>query len=166
MQYRIFIVAALLSACASQPATQQASDVQKLEPSVSAEKTQSKQAASTESDQTPAAANIPKNDTERASAYTLSQTMRQDAERLKSNAQTTYDAAQKGCWERFFVSDCLDEARLTYRADQSRARKMEREAKLIERNIKRYDAAQHEAQRNAENAKKDADILRQSKATK
>lgn len=79
-----------------------------------------------------------------------------DADKLRGEATQRHEAAKAECWKKLLVSSCLEDVRQIFRKDDARASKMQREARLLERNVKRYDAAEHAAQREAENARKDA----------
>lgn len=91
-------------------------------------------------------------------------TMLEHASQLRAAAKTRRDAAeqaqaaaQTACWKKFLVSDCLADARVVYRKELSQARHEERQAKTLERNVRKYDAAEHIRQRDEENARRDAE---------
>ena len=132
--YFIFscVVAISLSACAQQP---------------------SPPLATTELPITPS---MPHNKDEREMQGAQAQKLRADAAALKIEAAAKHEQANAACWKKFLVSSCLDDARQTFRQEESRARQMEREAKLIERNIRSFDAAEDAAKRAADNARRDA----------
>ncbi|HWU84757.1 MAG TPA: hypothetical protein VN028_05435, partial [Rhodocyclaceae bacterium] len=88
---------------------------------------------------------------ERASQLRVAAKTRRDA------AEQTQAAAQTACWKKFLVSDCLADARVAYRKELSQARHEERQAKTLERNVRKYDAAEHIRQRDEENARRDAE---------
>ncbi|HTJ97174.1 MAG TPA: hypothetical protein VL381_06870 [Rhodocyclaceae bacterium] len=75
----------------------------------------------------------------------------------RATAERIYSDAKIECWKKFLVSSCLEDARQVNRREIIEIQKLERESRGLEREVKRYDAAQHAAQLAAENARKDAE---------
>lgn len=88
------------------------------------------------------------------------------AKKIKEEAQQRKLQADKDCWNEILVSRCIEKARLAQRDEDRIARQMQREGNLLERNVKRFDAAENAAQREAANAKKDAEIAKKEAKSK
>ena len=84
-------------------------------------------------------------------------TLLQEESRLrKEQAEKALADSKPGCWKKFLVSSCLDDARVAYRKEISIANRQDRESQTLSRNVKKYDAAEHLRLRDEENARKDA----------
>ena len=95
--------------------------------------------------------------------------MAERAALLKKEALLRKEAAEKAltdatpiCWKKFLVSACLDDARVAYRKDVSIAKRQERQSQTLERNVRKYDAAEHVRLRDEENARKDVENARKA----
>ena len=75
----------------------------------------------------------------------------------KEEAEKAHEAAKTGCWKKFLVSACLEDARTTYRKERSMAKRQEREAQTLERNVRKYDALERARVRDEENAQREAE---------
>jgi colicin import membrane protein len=73
--------------------------------------------------------------------------MRDEATAIREKANNEFSVAEKGCWKKFLVTSCQDEARRAQRQEVERARKIEHEARDIERDVKKRDVATREAKR-------------------
>jgi len=83
--------------------------------------------------------------------------MRDEASAIRDKANREYAASEKACWQKFLVTSCLDEARRAQRQDVERARKIEHEARDIERDVKKRDVATREAKRIEEAPRRQAE---------
>lgn len=84
-------------------------------------------------------------------------TLLQEESRLrKEQAEKALADSKPGCWKKFLVSSCLDDARVAYRKEISISKRQDRESQTLSRNVKKYDAAEHLRLRDEENARKDA----------
>lgn len=82
--------------------------------------------------------------------------LQEESKLRKEQAETTLADSKTICWKKFLVSACLDEAKVSYRKDISIAKRQDREAQTMARNVRKYDAAEHLRLREEENARKDA----------
>ena len=92
-----------------------------------------------------------------------SPTLKTQAERLHAEASDIRRAAEQAragaeqtCWQKFMVSQCLDDAGQTYRNEKARAAGLDSQARSIERELKRREIADKAAQRAAQRANKEA----------
>jgi colicin import membrane protein len=90
-------------------------------------------------------------------------TLQAEARRLHDEADTTrktaeaeHTKAQKECWNKFLVSKCQDDARLSLRRDKAKALALESRAHTIERELKRREIAEKDAKRAEEDAARNA----------
>jgi colicin import membrane protein len=73
--------------------------------------------------------------------------LREDADVIRRKAETQHEAAQKLCWHKFLVSACLSDAAKALRDEKSRAHAMDKEAREIERDIRKREFAERETKR-------------------
>jgi len=73
--------------------------------------------------------------------------LRDEANAIRQTAEIRHDKAQKTCWDKFLVSACLDDAAKSRRDENSRAYALEKEAREIERDIRKREFAEREARR-------------------
>lgn len=116
-----------------------------------------KPAAAVPAARAPEAPAMPQNKEERDQMQKRAQQLNADAKSIKEAAAVQYEAAQKACWERFLVSSCLEDERQAFRKEERRAKQLESDARLLNRNVKRFDAGENTTQRAAENARKEAE---------
>ena len=105
---------------------------------------------------------IPHSKDERDEIAERAVALKEESRLRKEEAEKTLSAAKTTCWKKFLVSSCLDDARVLYRKDITIAKRQEREAQTLERNVRKYDAAEHARQRDDENAKREADNARKA----
>lgn len=67
------------------------------------------------------------------------------AKAMNEEADRRYKAADVTCREKFFVNSCLDDARQAQMDETLKARKLDKQARELEREVKRQDVAEHEA---------------------
>lgn len=106
--------------------------------------------------------NAPRDAEEREEMLQRAEQLRASAAERRQAAEEVHNAAQTTCWKKFLVSSCLEDARTAYRKEISQAKHDERQAQTLQRNVRRYDAAEHIRQRDAENAKREADNARKA----
>lgn len=94
---------------------------------------------------------------QRTDYVTRADQLTKEAEQRRAEADRVYAEAKLSCWKKFLVSACLEESRQAYRKEIIAIQKVEREARALEREVRRHDAAEHAALREAENARKDAE---------
>lgn len=105
---------------------------------------------------------VPKTLDERNAMAQQAQDLRADSQQRKEDAEKAHTAAKTACWKKFLVSACLDDARVAYRQSIQAAKKQDRKAQALERNVRKYDAAEHIRQRDEENAQREADNARKA----
>jgi len=98
---------------------------------------------------------LPRSKAERDEMAERAVTLKEESRLRKEQAEKTLTDAKPTCWKKFLVSSCLDDARVAYRKDLSIAKRQERESQTLERNVRKYDAAEHVRLRDEENAKRD-----------
>lgn len=98
---------------------------------------------------------VPRSQAERDDMAARAATLKEEARLRKEAAEKTLADASPVCWKKFLVSSCLDDAKVAYRKENSIAKRQERESQTLERNVRKYDAAEHARQRNEENARRD-----------
>jgi hypothetical protein len=99
----------------------------------------------------------PLDEAEKGRLLDRAKVLRDEASALRQAGDAAYETAQKACWQRFLVNSCLDEAKQAHRAEVSRARQLEQEAREIERDVRKREIADKEAQRLADAPRKEAE---------
>ena len=84
-------------------------------------------------------------------------TLKTESRLRRESADKAHEAAKTDCWKKFLVSDCLDDARTSHRKEVSLAKRQDREAQTLERNVRKYDALERARIRDEENAKREAE---------
>ncbi len=85
------------------------------------------------------------------------QALRDQAAAIRSKADAANATAQKECWKKFLVSGCQDDARKAQREEVEKARKLEHEAREIERDVRVREVATREAKRVADAPRREAE---------
>jgi colicin import membrane protein len=83
--------------------------------------------------------------------------LRDEAADIRRVAADNNDRASKECWKTFLVSRCLDKAGQAHRDEKLKATSLESRSRAIERELKRREIAEKDAQRAAKDAAKDAE---------
>jgi len=78
--------------------------------------------------------------------------LRDEAAEIRRIAADNNERANKECWQTFLVSRCLDKAGQAHRDEKLKATSLESRSRAIERELKRREIAEKDAQR----AKQDA----------
>lgn len=73
--------------------------------------------------------------------------LREEANAIRQAAEVRHGTAQTTCWDKFLVSACLADAAKSLRDEKSRASALERDAREIERDIRKREFAEREAKR-------------------
>lgn len=94
---------------------------------------------------------------QRAEYVARAEQLTKEAEQRRADNDKRYAEAKIECWKKFLVSACLEDARQVHRKEIIAIQKVEREARALDREVRRHDAAEHAALREAENARKDAE---------
>lgn len=75
------------------------------------------------------------------------QRLHQEAAGIRTEAERRHGIAQQDCWDKVLVSGCQEDARKAMRLELERARGLERQAREIEREVKRQEIAERDAKR-------------------
>lgn len=105
---------------------------------------------------------VPRSKAERDEMAALAVTLKEESALRREAAEKAQADAKTECWKKFLVSACLDDARVAYRKEISIAKRQERQSQSLERNVRKYDAAEHVRLRDEENARKDAENARKA----
>lgn len=105
---------------------------------------------------------VPRSKAERDEMAERAAALKEEAELRRTTAEKALADANPLCWKKFLVSACLDDARVAYRKEISIVKRQERQSKSLERNVRKYDAAEHARLRDEENARKDAENARKA----
>jgi hypothetical protein len=73
--------------------------------------------------------------------------LRDEAAEVRRLATDEHTQAQKECWRKFLVSRCLEEAAQNHRNEDRKAASLESRSRAIERELKRREIAEKDAQR-------------------
>jgi len=76
-----------------------------------------------------------------------SEALREQATKLRTEAERRLAEQQAACWQRFLVSDCREEAAQAHRNELARVRGLEREAHQLDLIEKKRQLAERDAQR-------------------
>jgi colicin import membrane protein len=93
---------------------------------------------------------------DRAVRLERAQRLHEQATAIRDEADRQHAAAQPGCWKKFLVSSCIENTDNARRAENIKARELDKQARDIEREVKREDIAEREAKRSAEAPEKAA----------
>jgi hypothetical protein len=88
--------------------------------------------------------------------------LHEQADAQRSEAETTFAAETRACWEKFLVTRCQDEAKTTKQDKLAVARRIEQEAREIDRDLRKREFAEREAKRAAEAPQRAADAAAQA----
>jgi colicin import membrane protein len=75
--------------------------------------------------------------------------LRDEATEVRRLAAEEHTRAQQECWKKFLVSRCLDQAGQAFRDEKLKAANLDSRARAIERELKRREIAEKDAQRAA-----------------
>jgi colicin import membrane protein len=84
---------------------------------------------------------------ERQAKLDRAHALHDQATALRDGADKRYADADTSCRKKFFVNSCLDDAHQARTADTVKARELDKEARELERDVKRHDVAEREAER-------------------
>jgi hypothetical protein len=73
--------------------------------------------------------------------------LRSEASALRVAADKQQDTAKQECWHKFLVNACLDEAAKQWRTENGKANALDKQARDLERELKKREFAEREAQR-------------------
>lgn len=98
---------------------------------------------------------VPRSQAERDDMAERAATLKEESRLRKEEAEKALANATPVCWKKFLVSSCLDDAKVAYRKEISIAKRQDRESQTLDRNVRKYDAAEHVRLRDEENARRD-----------
>lgn len=84
------------------------------------------------------------------------------ADSQRAEAEASFAAESKSCWDKFLVSACLDDAKKAKNEKLAAVRRIEQEAREIERDLRQRNFAEHEARKAAEAPQRAADAAAQA----
>lgn len=84
---------------------------------------------------------------ERSRLMERARALHEEASALKQEAERRHALADKACWDKVFVSSCQGDAKEALREEKARARRLEQEARDIERAERKREIAEKEALR-------------------
>jgi colicin import membrane protein len=87
---------------------------------------------------------------DRATRLDRAQRLHEQATAIRDEAERQHAAAQPGCWKKFLVSSCIEDTDNARRAENIKARELDKQARDIEREVKREDIAERETKRVAD----------------
>jgi len=91
----------------------------------------------------------PMGEAEKQALHERAQQLKNQANTLRQESETRYATEQKECWKKFLVNACMDKAKTELIDKKEESRQLEKEAREIERKIKRQAVAARQAKRNA-----------------
>lgn len=95
----------------------------------------------------PAQAPEPLGGEERSRLMDRARALREEAAAIRQEAERRHALADKACWDKVFVSSCQGDAKEALREENARARRVEQEARDIERAERNRELAEKEARR-------------------
>lgn len=84
---------------------------------------------------------------ERSRLMEQARALHEEAAVLRAVAERRHAMADKACWDKVFVSSCQGDAKEALREEKARARRLEQEARDIERAERKREIAEKEARR-------------------
>ena len=94
--------------------------------------------------------------------HARAKSLHEQADAQRSETEAAFAAETKACWEKFLVTHCQEEAKQTKQEKLSAVRKIEQEAREIDRDLRKREFAEREAKRIAEAPQRAADAAAQA----
>ncbi|MDO8932328.1 MAG: hypothetical protein Q7U97_08045 [Rhodocyclaceae bacterium] len=104
----------------------------------------------------------PLSDAEKQQLQERAQSLHEKADALRAEAEELVATANKACWEKFLVNRCIDNAKKERQEKLVTVRALEKEARDIERSLRKRNFAEHEAKMAAEAPQRAADAAAQA----
>jgi len=83
--------------------------------------------------------------TERQGLLERAQSQHDQADALRTTASAQLAAADKTCWDKFFVTSCMDNAKTAYHEAMVTVRNLEKESRQIRHELRKREFAAREA---------------------
>jgi hypothetical protein len=91
-----------------------------------------------------------------------SRALHEKSDLMRQDAETKFAEENNACWQKFLVSSCQKDAQKTKTARLMEARRIEQEAKEIDRKVRISNFAEHQRTKEAEAPQKAADAAEQA----
>jgi hypothetical protein len=91
-----------------------------------------------------------------------SKALHEKADLMRQEAETKFAEENSACWQKFLVSSCQKDAKKTKNERLVEARRVEQEAKEIDRKLRTSNFAEHQRTKEAEAPQKAADAAEQA----
>jgi len=101
-------------------------------------------------------------DAERQQLRDRAKSLHEQAEAMKSEAETSFAAENKACWDKFLVNRCMDNAKKAKQEKLIQAHRVKQEARDIERDLRKREFAEREARMAEEGPQREADAAAQA----
>jgi len=88
--------------------------------------------------------------------------LRTKADIMRQEAEAEFTAASKACWDKFLVSSCQEDAKKTKKDKLEAMRRIEAEAREIDRKLRKRLHAEHEAEMATEGPRREAEAAAQA----
>jgi hypothetical protein len=88
--------------------------------------------------------------------------LHQKADAMRNEAETTFTIENDACWQKFLVSDCQKSAKKAKTARMMEASAVEREAREIDRQLRKSNFAEQQAKKAEEGPQRAADAAEQA----
>jgi hypothetical protein len=114
----------------------------------------------------PAHAQEPLSDEEKHRLLDQARGLKEQAGAIQEAARNRFKEQEAACWKKFLVSDCIDDAKLAHKEEARKANELERQAREIERDVRKREFAMREARRIEEAPRKEAEALERAAKNK
>lgn len=88
--------------------------------------------------------------------------LHEKADLMRQEAEATFAAENKACWDKFLVTSCQNDAKKAKVGRLGDARRVNQEARAIDRDLRKRNFAEHEAKLQEEAPKRAADAAEQA----
>ncbi|MRR50311.1 MAG: hypothetical protein EG825_05265 [Rhodocyclaceae bacterium] len=113
-----------------------------------------------------ARAEEPLGDEEKHRLLDQARSLKEQAAAIQDAARNRYKEQEAACWKKFLVSDCLDDAKIAHKEEARKANELERQAREIERDVRKREFAMREARRIEDAPRKEAEALERAAKNK
>lgn len=114
----------------------------------------------------PARAQAPLSDEEKHHLLDQARSLKEQGAAIHEAARNRYKEQESACWKKFLVSDCIDDAKIAHKEEARKANELERQAREIERDVRKREFAMREARRIEDAPRKEAEALERAAKNK
>lgn len=114
----------------------------------------------------PAHAQETLSDEEKHRLLDQARSLKEQAGAIHEAARNRFKEQEASCWKKFLVSDCIDDAKIAHKEETRKASELERQAREIERDVRKREFAMREARRIEEAPRKEAEALERAAKNK